>query len=68
MTLHETLCPVAAEVLRAAPVTRPARHAKSLREIEEDGPRVRAVCVCGRNLPDSNTGIVCACGRKWGRA
>lgn len=67
MTLHETLCPVAAEVLRAAPVTRPARPIKT-RAVEADVPRVRAVCTCGRDLPDSQGAIACVCGRKWGRA
>jgi hypothetical protein len=66
MTLHETLCPVAAEVLRAVPVTRPARQVKT-REVEAEAPRVRAVCTCGRDLPDG--AVACPqCGRKWGRA
>jgi hypothetical protein len=65
MTLHETLCPVAAGVLRAAPVTRPARHVKT-REVEAETPHVRAVCTCGRDLPTMHGFVVCACGRKWG--
>ena len=67
MTLHETLCPVASEVLRAAPVTRPARPAKT-RAVEAEAPRVHAVCTCGRVLSDGHGFIVCVCGKKWGLA